>query len=254
MGASDKYLLIANSCEHTVIAYDHSGNYQKYLVSGATFRMPTVITSLESGMIYVKDDTQIHVFDPDANFVKVFGKEFFKRMPVGLLCISDEFYVIDSDVDLVKFSANGKYISRRELQWKGMKKPRIRYANSHGATLYLSDMANAQVHLATTDGAILRSVGHGFGLKVGQFAQPAGVSIDAHGAFLIADSKNHRIQAFDPKGQAMCVLNLLSPKAKQTNKPTTSRLLNRPSDVALTDDGILFVSALDGNAYVFKLS
>ena len=71
-----------------MIAYDHSGNYQKYLVSGATFRMPTVITSLESGMIYVKDDTQIHVFDPDANFVKVFGKEFFKRMPVGLICIA----------------------------------------------------------------------------------------------------------------------------------------------------------------------
>ena len=180
-------------------------------MSGATFRMPTVITSLESGMIYVKDDTQIHVFDPDANFVKVFGKEFFKRMPVGLLCIAgmwrleavqyfllikivrisnkvflDEFYVIDSDVDLVKFSANGKYISRRQLQWKGMKKPRIRYANSHATTLYLSDMANAQVHLATTDGAILRSVGHGFGIKLGHFAQPAGVSIDAHGAFLIA--------------------------------------------------------------------
>ena len=67
-----------------------------------------------------------------------------------------------------------------------MKKPRIRYANSHGTTLYLSDMANAQVHLATTDGAILRSVGHGFGIKLGHFAQPAGVSIDAHGAFLIA--------------------------------------------------------------------
>lgn len=87
LGVTRDLVIIANSCENSVIAYDHSGNFKQYLQSEIPFKMPTVVLAIESGMVYVKDDTQVHVFDQSLRFIKVFGAEIIKRMPVGLMCV-----------------------------------------------------------------------------------------------------------------------------------------------------------------------
>ena len=70
-----------------------------------------------------------------------------------------------------------------------MQKPRIRYARNNGRNpefLYLSDMTNFCVHLAMPDGKILQSFGTGQGFRPDQFQQPAGLTIDCDGNFIIA--------------------------------------------------------------------
>ena len=99
--------------------------------------------------------------------------------------------VIDQNVWIVKFNADGKLDSKVELDYKSsrMQKPRIRYARNNGRNpefLYLSDMTNFCVHLAMPDGKILQSFGTGQGFRPDQFQQPAGLTIDCDGNFIIA--------------------------------------------------------------------
>ena len=106
--------------------------------------------------------------------------------------ISGQILVVDQNVWIVKFSADGKFDSKVELDIKPrryLKTPRIRYARNCGQTpelLYLSDMNNFMVHLAMPDGVILNSFGNGQGFRPDQFQQPAGVAIDSQGNFIVA--------------------------------------------------------------------
>ena len=92
LGVTPNLIIIANSCENSVVAYDHKGNFKTYIRTEEAFKMPTVILVLDSGMVYIKDDTQVHVFDRELQYIKVFGKEIIRRMPVGLMCIEGTFW------------------------------------------------------------------------------------------------------------------------------------------------------------------
>lgn len=101
--------------------------------------------------------------------------------------VLDEFFIVDSDIFLLRFTANGRFVDRKQISWKPpLKKPRIRYATSHNTVLYLSDMANFQVHLCTTAGRIVQTIGGGMGKRLNEFKQPAGLSVDGVGGFLVA--------------------------------------------------------------------
>ena len=59
----------------------------------------------------------------------------------------------------------------------------------------------------------------GPGAGRGQFAAPAGLSLDAQGNLYVADSQNHRIQKFDAEGQFLGVWGITGGGEGQFNEP-----------------------------------
>jgi hypothetical protein len=46
-----------------------------------------------------------------------------------------------------------------------------------------------------------------FGVLEGQFTEPSGVTVNAQGDIIVADTNNHRIQIFDSNGKRIFLLN-----------------------------------------------
>ena len=141
------------------------------------------------------------------------------------------------------FSLEGEHKSSIPINWQGVveQRPRIRFARNHKDTLYLACMANNQVLITDNQGNIKHIAGRGYGKGPDQFTQPAGLSIDSVGNFIVADSTNHRFLHFsavgEPRGQI------------KTNIPT-----KRPADCYLTDTGRFYTCLLNGTVHIFQLS
>lgn len=67
----------------------------------------------------------------------------------------------------------------------------------------------------------------------GQFAEPRGVAADARGNLYVADSKNHRIQAFDGTGKFLRAFG---------SRGTGDGQLNEPNGVAVDENGDVWVA------------
>ena len=98
LGVVKDHLIIANSCEHSVVVYDRKGNYIAYLRADCKYNMPTVISSWENENgeteILVKDETQIYVFDMKFQFKKRFGKGDLRKMPCGIMIVKGFLYLV----------------------------------------------------------------------------------------------------------------------------------------------------------------
>ena len=79
-------------------------------------------------------------------------------------------------------------MSKTPINWAEHldRRPRIRFARNYKDMLYLADMANNCVLLVDFNGDIKHIAGTGAGRSTSQFAQPAGLTIDAVGNFIIA--------------------------------------------------------------------
>ena len=188
---------------------------------------------------------------------------------------SDEIRVISDNYKILTFCfSSGEFISETVIDtnhdFPGGKLPKIRFARNHQNNLYLADMANFCILITDTEGAVKNIIGQeGFGL--GHFKQPAGLTFDAVGNLLAIgmalsfftvviicnhrrydktiskpdkDSKNNRILCFSSDGEPLGELSTIG----KSQKP------KRPSDCFLIDQNSLFVIALDGNCYIYKLT
>ena len=219
------------------------------------------------------------------------GKEKLNECPAGLcftkVCsskllkfrrnfsFSDEIRVISDNYKILTFCfSSGEFISEAVIDtnhdFPGGKLPKIRFARNHQNNLYLADMANFCILITDTEGAVKNIIGQeGFGL--GHFKQPAGLTFDSVGNLLAIgmalsfftvliicnhrrydktiskpdkDSKNNRILCFSSDGEPLGELSTIG----KSQKP------KRPSDCFLIDQNSLFVIALDGNCYIYKLT
>jgi uncharacterized protein (TIGR03663 family) len=71
------------------------------------------------------------------------------------------------------------------------------------------------------------------GAEVGRFAEPRGLAADAAGNLYVADTKNHRIQVFDPTGRSLRAFGV---------KGSGDGQLNEPCGVAVDPQGDIWVA------------
>ncbi len=69
-----------------------------------------------------------------------------------------------------------------------------------GASLYITDRANARVQAVDPEGNFKLMFGS-YGRDSGQFRDPKDLAWDADGNLIVADSDNHRLQVFTPEGK-----------------------------------------------------
>ena len=79
------------------------------------------------------------------------------------------------------------------------------------------------------------------GSAPGQFAEPRGIAVDAHGSVYVADTKNHRIQVFDGTGR---FLRSMGAKGNGDGQ------LNEPNGVAVDENGDVWVADTWNNRIV----
>lgn len=263
IGGGRNKVFIPNSLDKAgqVFIYSHRGDYVATLnPPGRKFVTPTSAVEISKNgetFYYVKDNVQVFIFKErmidmekstsNIEFIKAFGLHELGKMPVGLSLINDILYIVHEGFKISGFTLDGKKLSTCDVNWRFSRisnspcnPPRIRYANSHDKSLFLACMNNFVVFESNPSGEILRIFGEGQGNTVSRMSQPAGMTFDRYGNFIIADSKNHRLLIFDRKDGKSRVLRY---NAK----------FKRPSDVHLHDSGILSVASLDGNIYLLEL-
>ena len=115
----------------------------------------------------------------------------FKYIEVYIV-ISDHIRTIVNDYQIAAFALDsGQLVSTTPINWSAKvdKRPRVRFARNYRDLLYLACMANNCVLLVDFSGEIKHVAGTGIGRSISQFAQPAGLTIDAVGNFIIAGMK-----------------------------------------------------------------
>jgi DNA-binding beta-propeller fold protein YncE len=77
----------------------------------------------------------------------------------------------------------------------------------------------------------------------GQQADPAGrIAFDADGNLYFADTGNHRVRRIDTDGTVTTVAGTGEPGLAGEGGPATAAQLNRPIDIAIADDGTLYIA------------
>ena len=122
--------------------------------------------------------------------------------------------------------------------------------------VYVVDSDNARIQVFSSDGAFLRQWGSycdvetgagcldpdGAGplaLGDGQFKEPWGIDIDEDGQVYVADTWNHRVQAFEPDGSFVAKWGRFG---QVSSAAGGEDLFYGPRDLAVDDQGRVFVS------------
>lgn len=98
--------------------------------------------------------------------------------------------------------------------------------NNHRLVIIQSDLHSAQ---------FLGSEG----CQPSQFMRPQGVAIDAHGNYIVADSRNNRLQIFSNTGTIIVIVG-----GSQGNN---TEEMDRPSGIAVSPDGGIAVVDFGNN-------
>ena len=77
------------------------------------------------------------------------------------------------------------------------------------------------------------------GANPGDFNAPRGIAVAADGSVFVADSRNHRIEHFDPQGK---LLNMWGSFADIASGKAPGGTFNEPWDVAVGKDGSVYVT------------
>lgn len=111
--------------------------------------------------------------------------------------------------------------------------------------IYVADTYNDCIRKITTDGTVSTLAGKGApGLKDGygndsSFDTPCGIVIDKEGNLFVADTGNDAIRKITPQGE---VTTLAGGSGGRGDGRGTEASFNRPTGIALTHDGFLFVT------------
>lgn len=77
------------------------------------------------------------------------------------------------------------------------------------------------------------------GSFAGDLSSPKGLDVSKDGSIFVADTNNNRIQQFSPTGE---ILNIWGTYASVIDGPAPGGTLNQPWDVAVSDDGFVYVA------------
>lgn len=128
--------------------------------------------------------------------------------------------------------------------------------DGHGI-LYVSERFGNRIRRISPDGSVSNFAGTGAAGYVdgpaatAQFNYPFGIALDGAGSLLVADTFNHRIRVVDPEGQVSTLAG--DGNAGYRDGPAAQAQFDRPTDVALSPTGIIYV-ADPGNDRVRAIS
>jgi len=218
-------------------------------VATVTLALPDGTAGLSGDtMILVGDKKGLHIYNGDGDFIKSkrpkCGGTIYGVVPlrvdggvIQLVCQDGESYVFERwDKD-----AN-QCLNSYRVDLPAGEKYTIRFSSGFGNTILLSDMnkTNQGIWNADIHGRIRRKIGE-YGEGDDQFIQAAGVCFDNKGNFLAICSKTSRIKAFRADGSFMCDLQF------------PEGAIQRPSDLAVNDDGKMAVVGLPGQCFLFDI-
>lgn len=165
--------------------------------------------------LYVADDTHGRIYKFNATTgarIAVWGEtgsgdlQFNRPFGVAVDPVSHDLYVAERGNNRIqRITSNGVFVAK----WGVLgTEPGQFYAPVGVATdatghVYVTDYGNERVQkfrvLSATDVRHVTSWG-GAGTKIGQFSGPFGITRDPAGNIWVADTRNHRLQKFDPNG------------------------------------------------------
>ncbi|KAK7111070.1 uncharacterized protein [Littorina saxatilis] len=214
---------------------------------GADLRMrrPSAIVVNKKDEVFVKDDFCLYHFDAEGRYINTIGKRMMNS-PYGLGMTRDGQLVV---VDALYSNARIHIIEQRgKIDTYPFHPLSSRYDDSkcrflavHGEEVLTSDLGRSCLYLTNLKGELLQTLGRR-GKRPGELNDPAGVAVDSVGNWVVADSKNHRVQVFDPNGYFMATVQF------------GGDAIRRPSGIHLTSDGLLYViNYMDSIIKVYKL-
>lgn len=113
--------------------------------------------------------------------------------------------------------------------------------------IYISDANNHSIR-KVVDGVVYTHAGNGAsghkdgGKSTAQFHSPAGLAIDANDQIYVADTMNHVIRKVTPEGYVTTVAGQVDADGGYVDGKTTTARFNEPSDIAINEEGHLFIS------------
>lgn len=181
-----------------------------------------------TGRIFVLDQLkpEVEIYDSNGQFLKSWGEEGTKpgRLinPEDITIDNEGFlYIIEPGLERIqKFDQDGKFIKT----WGGRGDGPGKFFNPHGIAadnqghIYIADTLNNRVQKFDTEGNFLQEWGKKprfeshfsiFSWNVSltinlnehnNFNVPHDIAVDPQGNFYVADTRNYRIQKFDPNG------------------------------------------------------
>jgi len=209
---------------------------------------PEMAAVIRPGGVAVDAQGNVYLSDPESHTILKFDRtgQFLKtwgtfgagtagfNTPLGLAADGrGNILVADGGNGLIKrfnaegaltgsFGQDGPDISRLVF-------PRAAAVNSRGEVVVLD---RAQVVLYGADGKRIAAWGKE-GAADGEFSEPFGIAVDALDCVYVADSGNHRVQKFDPRGRFLCAWG---------GQGSDPMMLNDPSGVAVDARGAVYVA------------
>ncbi len=121
-----------------------------------------------------------------------------------------------------------------------------------GGELYLVDGVNNRIVVTTAEGAPRFAFGKS-GSKPGEFRYPLGIDISRDGRVFVADTGNHRIQVFTPKGDFLYMFPVKTASGEKPADPVDVLALDRKQYLYVSDNDNhkIKVHKQDG-AFVFE--
>ncbi|KAG5682004.1 hypothetical protein PVAND_011400 [Polypedilum vanderplanki] len=198
-----------------------------------------------------KDNHRVQVFSCNGNFITKFGsygKEIGQFMYPWAVAINTKSQVLITDSRnhrIQMFSIDGHFISRFSFDGinhsrylKGLTTPRGCAFTPEG-NIIISDFENHRLILLDSSMTkILATKGHE-GNALNEFCRPSGIACDDDGRVIVSDSKNQRVLIFSAMLEFLWAVEI---------RPSSHNILtanmdekDRPSDVALLNDGRLIV-------------
>ncbi|KAK3095009.1 hypothetical protein FSP39_009125 [Pinctada imbricata] len=236
-------IIVADTGNHSVKMFDAEGNFLREI--DCELVRPSAVLVNKRDEIFVKDDLAVHIFNEDCRFLRSIGKGILTK-PFGL-AITPNDLIITVDVNwkspqVFILSQDGRDL--RSFPFTTLlnyyPQSKCRFLAVHKDILVISDLGASCVYIADSMGQTINTFGS-YGSGPGQFREPSGVAIDAHGHIVIGDSKNDRLQIFSSMGHYICGVKFSDP-------------IIRPSDIHLTADGHLLVTNfLQHQIKVYKL-
>jgi len=216
----NKSIIVGSSVDNSAKILRPDGTLLAPVNSIRQFVKPTDMATLSTGEFVIRDDLGLQLFSEDGVYIKSCGtKQIDKCFGLaedeggniitinwaqpsrsskpgskgngGLTDVgeTDVFFISRETGEVVKKIELTDIISDKT-------KSKCRFLRYHNNTLYIVDIGLDCIYKLKTDCNEVSIVG-GTGTGLNKFRDPAGIVVDDFGNFIVADSKNHRLQIFD---------------------------------------------------------
>ncbi|HET6443540.1 MAG TPA: hypothetical protein VFI27_03085 [candidate division Zixibacteria bacterium] len=248
--APDGSLYVADWGNDRIFHYDAEGKLiNKWGTRGedeGEFDQPLGIAAALDGRVFVADheNKRVQIFDANGKYIGKFGSMVFRAddlmvSPWGVATApGGSIYFTDTHYDHVKhLSAEFDLLH----EWgdfgrtKGLFSIPRDIAVAPDGSVYVIDADNGRVQQFSQTGKFIRMWGK-TGESPGEMTDAYGLTVAPDGSVFVADSSNDRVQQFSSEGEFL---------RKWGGKD--SLLMVTPADVAISDDGSMYVAVLSFN-------